>query len=250
MSDETPQQNESLVERAMRRAREAQVTSSSGGLEQAGVIGAASAGGLAAAAKDATSPATYVFRSARPPEATVRVFTDALQALGDRDTRPQVAFRGDQATIQFQQLLPTGNWVHAVTVTLVQSSDEVNVTASAPGLATLGGAAAEIGGATLGTLGKVLTGNILGGLTEAARSVGRITESAENLTLSNTIRAAIVRLGNQLDDEWQQVQQELKLRADRELMMTTCQFCGTPFPSAEATQCAVCGAPRVQGKPD
>lgn len=250
MSDEAPKPSESLLDRAMRQAKEAAASvPPDSGVGQAGLVGAAGAAGVAGAVKDATSPAMYSFHTARAPQATLRVFVDALNALGDHDTRPQSNVRGDQATLQFQQLLPTGNWVTAVTITLVQASEEVNIAASAPSLASVGGAAAQVGGSALGPLGQVLSGNVLGGVVEAAKSVGRITESAENFILSNKIRETIARIGNQLDDEWQTVQNEKRARADQHLMMATCKFCGTPFETAEETQCRICGAPRVQGKP-
>jgi hypothetical protein len=250
MSDQAPKKKESLMERAMREAQAAGAgVPAENELGQVGLVGAAGAAGVAGAMKDATSPASYRFHTARNPQATLRVFVDALNALGDHDTRPQSNLRGDQATLQFQQQLPTGNWVTAVTITLVQASEEVNIAASAPSLAAMGGAAAEVGGTALGSLGKVLSGNVLGGLTDAARNVGRLTESAENLVLSNKIRETIVRIGNQLDDEWQTVQRERRARDEQQLVMATCKFCGTPYESEEETQCRICGAPRVQGKP-
>lgn len=246
-----PEKRESLLDRAMRQAREAgasvRTESDSATLP---VVGAVAAGGVAATVKDATSPAAYAYHTARTPQATLRVFTEALAALGDRDTRPDISTRGDQATVNFLQQLPTGNWVTAVTIALTQAANEVNVTASAPSLAAMGGAAAEVGGATLGSLGKVLTGNVFGGLAEAARSVGRITESAENLALSNRIRETIQRIGNQLDDEWRQVEYQERQSAEQALMLSTCKFCGAPFASADEAVCAVCGAPRIQGKGD
>jgi hypothetical protein len=246
-----PEQPESLLERAMRQAREAgasvRTESEAATLP---IVGAVAAGGAAATVKDATSPAAYAYHTARTPQATLRVFTEALAALGDRDTRPDIATRGDQATVNFLQQLPTGNWVTAVTITLTQASNEVNVTASPPSLAAMGGAAAEVGGATLGSLGKVLTGNVVGGLVDAARNLGRITESAENLALSNRIRETIQRIGNQLDDEWRQVAYQERQRAEQALLISTCKFCGAPFASADAAVCAVCGAPRIQGKGD
>lgn len=256
MSDQTPEnptppKPPSLFDRALAKAQAAGTqVPNEGELGGLGVAGAVTAGGVAAGVRDATSPASYAFHSARPPEATLRVFTEALNALGDHDTRPQVSLRKDQATVQFQQQLPTGHWVTAVTITLVQASEEVNVSASAPSLAAMGGAAAEVGGAAMGSLGKVFTGNVVGGLVDAAKNVGRLTQSAENLTLSNKIREVLQRIGNQLDDEWNQVQTARKLAEDQALMMATCKFCGAPFPSAEAAQCPVCGAPRVQGKPE
>lgn len=250
MNDEAPNKPESLLDRAMRQAKDAAAAVPvDSGMGQAGLVGAAGVAGVAGAVKDATSPATYAFHSARAPQATLRVFVDALNALGDHDTRPQSNLRGDQATLQFQQLLPTGNWVTAVTITLVQASEEVNITASAPSLASMGGAAAQVGGSTLGPLGQVLSGNVIGGVMEAAKNVGRLTESAENLILSNKIRETINRIGHQLDDEWQTVQNEKRVREEQQLVMATCKFCGAPFLSADATQCHICGAPRVQGKP-
>lgn len=254
MTDATPEtpeteKSESLLERAMRRAREAgAAVSTEADAAALPVVGAVTAGGVAAGVKDATSPAAYRYHTARTPQATLRAFTEALAALGDHDTRPEVSLRGDQATVNFRQQLPSGNWVTAVTISLTQAASEVNVTASAPSLAAMGGAAAEVGGATLGSLGKVLTGNVVGGLVDAARNVGRITESAENLALSNRIRETIQRIGNQLDDEWRQVTYEERLRAEQALMLSTCKFCGAPFASAEEVVCAVCGAPRIQGK--
>lgn len=252
-TSETPEseKSESLLERAMRQAREAGANvpaeSDAAALP---VVGAMTAGGIAATMKDATSPAAFSYHTARTPQATLRVFTEALAALGDHDTRPEVTVRGDQATVNFRQQLPSGNWVTAVTISLTQAADEVNVTASAPSLAAMGGAAAEVGGATLGSLGKVLTGNVIGGLADAARSVGRITESAENLALSKRIRETIQRIGNQLDDEWRQVTYQERLRAEQALLLSTCKFCGAPFASADEAVCAVCGAPRIQGKGD
>ncbi|MCS6910170.1 MAG: hypothetical protein NZM11_06320 [Anaerolineales bacterium] len=254
MTDAAPEppeseKSESLLERAMRRAREAGAAVPNESEAMAlPVVGAATAAGVAATVKDVISPASYRYHTARPPQATLRVFTEALAALGDHDTRPEVTIRGDQATVNFRQQLPSGNWVTAVTITLVQASQEVNVTASAPSLAAMGGAAAEVGGATLSSLGKVLTGNVVGGLIEAARNVGRLTGSAENLALSNRIRETIQRVGNQLDDEWQQVTYQERLRAEQALMLSTCKFCGTPFASADETVCSACGAPRIQGK--
>jgi hypothetical protein len=253
MSDLTPEQGsqeESLFDRAMRQAKEAgaAVPSSSSGLEQAGLVGAGAAAGLAQTVKDATSPGTFTFQTVRPPAATLQVFVEALQALGDRDTRPQVGrSTPDQATVQFQQLLPTGNWVGAQTVTLIQSADTVTITVSAPSLAAMGGAAGEVGGTAVSTLGKVLSGNVLGGLTEAARSVGRLTESAENIALSSKIRSTLQRIGSALDDEWRQAERERLEREERQRVLDTCQFCGAPYPVADAVQCAVCGAPRSQG---
>ena len=250
MSDTTPQRPESLLDRAMRQAKEAAAgVPADSGMGQVGLVGAAGAAGVAGAVKDATSPAVYAFHSARAPQATLRVFVDALNALGDHDTKPQASIRGDQATLQFQQLLPTGNWVTAVTITLVQASEEVNIAASAPSLAAMGGAAAQVGGSALGPLAQVLSGNVIGGVVEAAKGVGRITESAENLILSNKIRETIVRIGNQLDDEWQTVQNEKRARDEFQLMLATCKFCGAPFETEAETQCRICGAPRVQGKP-
>ncbi|MBL8046639.1 MAG: hypothetical protein JNL09_08865 [Anaerolineales bacterium] len=251
MSDAEPKR-ESLIERARRKAREAEAAVPPTGSElgQVGLLGAAAAGGVAGGLKDATSPASYSFNSARTPQATLRVFTDALKALGDHDTRPEVLLQNDQATVKFLQQLPTGNWVTAVTISFVQKSDEVNIAASAPSLAAVGGAAAEVGGTALGSLGKVLSGNVIGGLTEAARNMGRLTESAENLVLSNKIRETVQRLGNTLDDEWQTVQREKKVQEEKKLMLATCKFCGAPFEDNDAQVCAICGAPRVQGKPE
>jgi hypothetical protein len=243
-----------LIDKAMRQAREAgpPTPSSSSGLEDAGLLGAGAAG-IAQSVKDATSAGTFAYRSTRSAAATLQVFIDALQALGDRDTRPQVSRRGTlesgQATVQFQQLLPTGNWVAAQTVTLIQSGDTVTVTVSAPSLAAMGGAAGDIGGTALGALGKVLTGNVIGGITDAARNVGRLTESAENIALSSNLRAAVKRIGEALDDEWRQADRERQEREERERIQNTCQFCGTPYPTADAINCAVCGAPRSQGRP-
>lgn len=252
MSTENPEPSDSaqsLFDKAMRQAREAGAStgSSSSGLE-AGLAGAGAAAGLAKTVKDATSAGSFAFRTVRAPAATLQVFIDALNALGDRDTRPQVSRKAaDQATLQFQQLLPTGHWVTAQTVTLIQSSDTVTASVSAPSLAAMGGAAGEVGGTAINTLGKVLTGNVLGGLSDAARSVGRLSESAENIALSGKIRATIQRIGNALDDEWQQAEREREDREAAALKLNTCQFCGAPYPEPDAIQCAVCGAPRSQG---
>ncbi len=253
MTDTTPEtpeaeKGESLFDRAMRQAREAGARVQPESDAALPVVGAVAAGGVAASVKDATSPAAFRYHTARTPQATLRVFTDALAALGDHDTRPDVTGRGDQVTVNFLQKLPTGNWVTAVTIALTQAADEVNVTASAPSLAALGGATAQVGGAALGSLGKLLTGNVVGGLVDAARNVGRITESAENLALSNRIRETIQRIGNQLDDEWRQVMHQERQRAEQTLLLSTCKFCGAPFASADEAVCAVCGAPRIQGK--
>lgn len=252
MSEVTPEKNEdegSLFERAMRKAQEAGATvpSQPAGLEQAALAGLGAAG-LAQSVKDATAPGGASYRTVRAPAATLTAFLDALQALGDRDTRPQVTRRGqDQATLRFEQLLPTGQWVTAQTITLIQSGDTVTVSVSAANLAALGGAAGEVGGTALNTLGKVLTGNVLGGLSDAARSVGRLSESAENIALSSKIRATIQRIGNALDDEWRQAERERQDREAAALKLNTCQFCGAPYPEPDAIQCAVCGAPRSQG---
>lgn len=256
MTDPTPEPvepEESLFERAMRRAQAAGAAtpSNSSSLEEAGMAALAGGGGLAAAVKDATSGGNLVFRTVRAPAAALQVFIDALNTLGDKDTRPQATRRGsDQATVQFQQLLPTGNWVNAQTVTLAQAGDTVTVSLSAPSLAAMGGAAGEVGGTAISSLGKVLTGNVLGGLTEAARSVGRITESAENIAFSSKLRSTLQRIGNALDDEWQTAERQRQEREALELRRGTCQHCGTPYKDASATQCAVCGAPRSQALPD
>lgn len=254
MSDPTPEparnEEETLFDKAMRRAQEAGAAtpSNSSSLEAAGMAALAGGGGLASAVKDATSGGTATFRTVRAPAATLQLFIDALQALGDKDTRPQATKRGsDQATVQFQQLLPTGNWVTAQTVTLAQSGDTVTVSLSAPSLAAMGGAAGEVGGTALSSLGKVFTGNVLGGLTEAARSVGRLTESAENIAFSSNVRSTIQRIGNALDDEWRVAERQRQEREALEQVRSTCQHCGTPYASPEAVQCAICGAPRSQG---
>lgn len=252
MSDVTPEKNEgegSLFERAMRQAQEAgaAVPSKSSGLEQAAMAGLGAAG-LAQSVKDATAPGGASFRTVRAPAATLSAFLDALQALGDHDTRPQINRRDqDQATLQFQQLLPTGNWVTAQTITLIQSGDTVTVSVSAANLAALGGAAGQVGGTALNTLGKVLTGNVLGGLSEAARSVGRLAESAENIALGGKIRATIHRIGSALDDEWRLAERERQARAEEAQRLNLCQFCGAPYAAPDAVQCGVCGAPRSQG---
>ena len=258
MSDSTPETagppesagpEESLFEKAMRRAQAAGAAtpSNSSDLEAAGMA-AVTGGGIAGAVKEATSPGTFTYRTIRAPAASLQVFVDALQALSDNDTRAQTTKRGaDQATVQFQQLLPTGNWVTAQTVTLTHAGETVTVSLSAPGLAALGGAAGEAGGTALSTLGKMLRGNVIGGLTEAARSVGRLTESAENLAFSSNLRSTVRRIGNALDDEWRLADRERAAAAEQALTLSTCQKCGTPYATADAGQCAACGAPRSQG---
>jgi rubrerythrin len=77
--------------------------------------------------------------------------------------------------------------------------------------------------------------------------VGRLTESAENIAFSSNLRSTIQRIGNALDDEWQTAERERLARAEREHALNTCQHCGTPYATPEAVQCAVCGAPRIQG---
>jgi hypothetical protein len=242
---ETPK-DESLFDKAMRQAKQASAAtvpaSPLGEAAPAAALGAGVAGGLA----QGLAPGTFSYHTSRPSAA--KAFVDAFQGLADNDTRLQVSAQPDQTTVQFMQQLPTGGWAAAVTVTLIQAADQIKVTTSGQNMAALASAAGQLGGTALGVVGDLLrgpsgVGNALG---RVSRDMGKVTEAATDLNLGGQVRSTVERIGGVLEEEWSAVQRQRREEEQRQLAATTCPYCGTLYPSDEATSCPKCNAPRAR----
>lgn len=245
--------DESLFEKARRRAQEAgerydaeagQQGASAGDAGAAALMAGGAMGGLAQTVADARHPAQYIFHTQRPANAALRAFVDALGALSDDDTRAEAGGSGDQATVMYRQHVSAVGWVDLLSVSLLCRGEEVTVTAGAPNFAALGGAAADLGGAAAQAAGRVLRGDLIGGAMAAAGNLGKASAAADALTFSSKVRAAIQRLGNALEAEWREREKERDAARDAEQRRTFCQRCGTRWPDDVVTVCPHCGAPR------
>lgn len=244
--------DESLFERARRRAQEAGErydaqnpgSSGAGDLGAGALLAGGAAGGLAQTVSDARNPAQYVFHTVRAADTALRAFLDALGALGDSDTQAQVSGGRDQATVMFRQQVAVVGWVDLLSVGLLHRGEEVTITAGAPNLAALGGAAADLGGAAAQAAGRVLRGDLIGGAMAAAGNLGRASAAADALTFSSKVRAAIQRLGLALEAEWRERQKERDAAQLEQQRREFCQRCGARWPDAVVTVCPHCGAPR------
>ncbi len=250
MTDED--EAESLFERASRRAQEAgqRYESEAGKDASGGDVGAAAllaggaAGGLAQTVADARHPAQYVYHTQRPSGAALAAFVDSLTALSDSDTQAQVTGGGSQATVMYRQQVAVVGWVDLLSVGLLQRDEEVTVTAGAPNLAALGGAAADLGGAAAQAAGRVLRGDLIGGAMAAAGNLGRASAAADALTFSSKVRSAIQRVGLALETEWRERDKEREAALSAEQKRQFCQRCGARWPDDVVTVCPHCGAPR------
>jgi hypothetical protein len=237
---------ESLLDKAMRQAKEASATTTPasplGEAASAAALGAGAVGGMA----QGMAPGTFSYHTSRPSAA--QAFVEAFHGLNDNDTQIQVASHADQTTVQFMQRLPTGAWAAAVTVTLIQAADQIKVTTSGQNMAVLASAAGELGGTALGVVSDLLrgpagVGNALG---RVSRDMGKVAEAATDLNLAGQVRSAVERIGGVLEEEWSTVQRQKREAEARRIAATTCPYCGTLYPSDEATECPKCNAPRVK----
>jgi hypothetical protein len=242
---------DTLFERAKRRAQEAgdkyqseAASRAASGADPTAAIGVGLAGGFAQTVSDARSPAQFMFKTVRPAGAALRVFSDALAALSDEDTQAQLAGAGDQLTLDFRQRIPTGHWVSLLSVSMVQSGVDLTLTAGAPNLAALSGAAADLGGAALSAGAKLATGNLLGGAMEAVRNLGRAGQAVDALTFSSKVRGTIHRVGSTLEAEWRESEKARDAQAAARQRRDFCQKCGSRWPADDVTACPACGAPR------
>ena len=233
---------ESLFDKAMRQAKQASASTvpASGDLAPAAALGAGVAGGMA----QGMAPGTFSYHTSRP--AAAKAFVEACQGLADNDTRLEVSGHGDQTTVQFMQRLPTGHWASAVTLTLVQAADQIKVTTSGQNMAALASAAGELGGTALGVVGDLLRGpsGVGQALGRVSRDMGKVAGAATDLNLGGQVRSIVERIGSVLEEEWSAVQRQRREEADRQIAATTCPYCGTLYPSDEATACPKCNAPR------
>jgi hypothetical protein len=243
--------DDSLIERAKRRARQAgekyqteAAARVASGADPAAAIGVGLAGGFAQTVTDARSPAQFMFKTTRSAGSALRVFADGLMALSDHDTQAQATGGGDQLTVDFRQRIPTGNWVSLLTVSMVQSGVDVTLTAGAPNLAALGGAAADLGGAALSAGAQLARGNLIGGAIEAVRNLGRAGEAIDALTFSSKVRGTIHRIGSTLEAEWRETEKARDAQTDARQRREYCQKCGSRWPTGDVTVCPACGAPR------
>lgn len=247
----TPPHNESLFDRARRRAQEAGAqVAASGPVSNTGLEGAAVMGVGAVAGAVQPPPNTFTFRTSRPPQAALQLFVEALAALGDADTRAEVARQSaQQTTVTFIQLQKNGQWLPFVAVTLMYANEEVKATLSDKNLSALGSNLGDLGGTALKTLGRIASnptnlGNVIGSLGEAARQTGTLISTANDMNLHSRIRDILSRLGEPLHEEWvraKRLQREAEERADA---ASRCASCGTPWANAKLTTCPVCGSPR------
>ncbi len=240
-------EEESLLDKAMRRAKEASAaTIPASPLSDAAAPAAALGAGAVASVAQGMAPGNFTYHTARP--AAAQAFVEAFQGLADNNTRLQVASHPDQTTVQFMQALPAGNWAAAVTVTLIQAADEIKVTTSGQNMTALASAAGELGGTALGVVGDLLRGpaGVGSALGRVSREAGKVANAATDLNLSGQVRAIVERLGGVLEEEWAAVQRQKREAEDRQRAATTCPFCGTPYPSEEAIVCPNCNAPRVK----
>jgi len=237
---------ESLLDKAMRQAKEASAgtvpASPLGEIAPAAALGAGVVGGAA----QGMAPGTFSYHTSRPSAA--QAFVEAFQGLADGDTRLQVAGHADQTTVQFMQRLPTGAWAAAVTVTLIQAADQIKVTTSGQNMAALASAAGELGGTALGVVSDLLRGprGVPNAIGRVSRDMGKVAEAATDLNLGGQVRAAVERLGGVLEQEWSAVQRKQREDEERRIAATTCPYCGTLYPSDEAIACPKCNAPRVK----
>jgi len=235
---------ESLIDRAMRQAREASAASvPASPLSDAGTVAALGAGVVGGAAQG-IAPGTFTYHTARP--AAAQAFVEAFQGLADNNTRLQVASHLDQTTVQFMQHLPTGNWAAAVTVTLMQAADEIKVTTSGQNFTALASVAGDLGGTALGVVGDLLSGprGVANALGRVSREAGKVAGAASDLNLSGQVRGIVERLGRVMDEEWSAVQRQKREAEDRQRAASTCPYCGTPYPSDDTVSCPNCHAPR------
>jgi hypothetical protein len=242
----TDTKEESLFDKAMRQAKQASAaTTPASPLDDAApaaALGAGIVGGMA----QGMAPGTFSYHTSRLSAA--QAFVDAFQGLADNDTRLQVAGHSDQTTVQFMQRLPTGNWAAAVTVTLIQAADQIKVTTSGQNMTALASAAGELGGTALGVVSDLLrgpsgVGNALG---RVSRDMGKVAGAATDLNLGGQVRGIVERIGGVLEQEWSAVQRQKREEQERQVAATTCPYCGTLYPSDEATSCPTCNAPRVR----
>lgn len=238
---------ESLFDKAMRQAKQASAaTAPASGLGDAAAPAAVLGAGVAGGVAQGFAPGTFSYHTSRPTAA--QAFVDAFKGLADHDTRLDVASRSDQTTVQFMQRLPTGNWVAAVTVTLIQAADQIKLTTSGQNMAALATAAGELGGTALGVVGDLLRGpaGVGQALGRVSRDMGKVTGAATDLNLGGQVRGIVERLGRVLEEEWSAVQRQKREAADRRIAATTCPYCGTLYPSDDAIACPQCNAPRSQ----
>lgn len=239
-------QEESLIDKAMREAKEASASSGPASpLSEAAPVAALGAGAAAGLAQG-MAPGTFSYHTSRPSAA--QAFVDALQGLSDNDTRLQVTGLSDQTTIQFMQLLPTGGWAAAVTVTLIQAGEQIKVTTSGQNMAALASAAGQLGGTALGVVGDLLRGpgGIPSAIGRVSRDMGKVAGAATDLGLGGQVRSVVERIGGVLEEEWVAVQRDQREAEARRRAATTCPYCGTPYPSDDAISCPKCNAPRVK----
>jgi len=237
---------ESLIDKAMRQAKEASAASAPASpLGEAAPVAALGAGAAAGLAQG-MAPGTFSYHTSRASAA--KAFVDALEGLTDNDTRLQVSGYSDQITVQFMQQLPTGGWAAAVTVTLIQAADQIKVSTSGQNMAALASAAGQIGGTALGVVGDLLRGpaGIGSALGRVSRDMGRVAGAASDLGLGGQVRSVVERIGGVLEEEWVVVQRDQREAEARRLAATICPYCGTPYPSDDAVLCPQCDAPRVK----
>ncbi len=238
---------ESLLDKAMRQARQASAASvPASPLGDAASAAALGGVGVVGGMAEGLAPGTFSYHTSRPSAA--QAFVEAFHGLNDSDTQVQAASQGDQTTVQFMQRLPTGGWAAAVTVTLIQAADQIKVATSGQNMAALASAAGELGGTALGVVSDLLrgpagVGNAIG---RVSRDMGKVAEAATDLNLGGQVRSAVERIGGVLEEEWSAVQRQKREAEVRRIAATTCPYCGTLYPSDEATQCPKCNAPRVR----
>ena len=237
---------ESLFDKAMRQAKQASAATDSASalsdLGPAAALGAGVVGGVA----QGIAPGTFSYHTSRP--AAARAFVETFQGLTNDDTRLQVTGQADQTTVQFMQRLPTGSWAAAVTVTLIQAGERIKVTTSGHNMTALASAAGELGGTALGVVSDLLRGpgGVPSALGRVSRNMGRVADAATDLNLSGQVRTSVERIGGVLEEEWSAVQRQQRDDEARRIAATTCPYCGTLYPSSEATACPKCNAPRVK----
>ncbi len=237
---------ESLLEKAMRQAKQASAATAPasplGEIAPAAALGAGVAGGVT----QGMAPGTFTYHTSRP--AAAKAFLDAFQAVADNDTRLQVSGQGDQTTVQFMQRLPTGTWAPAVTVTLMQAAEQIKVSTGGQNMAALASAAGELGGTALGVVSDLFKGSrgVGDALGRVSRDIGKVTGAATDLNLGGQVRSIIERIGAVLEEEWSAVQRQKREAEERQRAASTCPYCGTPYPSDDALACTNCNAPRVK----
>jgi rubrerythrin len=76
--------------------------------------------------------------------------------------------------------------------------------------------------------------------------MGKVAEAATDLNLGGQVRSAVERIGGVLEEEWSTVQRQKREADAARIAATTCPYCGTLYPSDDATECPKCNAPRVK----